>query len=65
MFKKWNAEYPLTEEENDGVFLSYLLGAVFGHETLKRSSAFGGRANHSGVTHEALDAELLDFIKST
>lgn len=25
LFKKWDTEYPMMEEENDGNFLSYLL----------------------------------------
>lgn len=64
VLKKWNGTYPMISSEYDLRFLSYLLDAVFGRETLTKSSAYGKRANNSGKSHKALDPLRLNFVKS-
>lgn len=47
----------------DSHFVSVLLSSVFGDDVLKRSSAGGGKSNFNNVSHQALDARKLKFIK--
>lgn len=51
------------EAESDSKFVSILLSAVFGDEILMGSSAGGRKSNYNNVSHKALDAIKLKFIK--
>lgn len=56
-------EYPLNQMDHDSRFLAHLLTIVFDTETLKRSSALGRKPTNSNIVHDALDAELLQFVR--
>lgn len=47
----------------DSRFISILLSEVFGDSVLKESSAGGRRSNFNDISHNALDAIKLKFIK--
>lgn len=63
MFKKWNMEYPHSLMEYDSGFLMYLLTIVFGNETLRKSCALGRKPPNADIAHDALDLQLLEFVK--
>lgn len=63
MLKKWNDNYPMLLAEYDSTFLLHFMDAVFGRETLSRSSAYGKSSNNGGKAHEPLNPARLKFIK--
>lgn len=63
--KRWNDEYPFSNEVNDGRFLAALLDVVFDRQTMSRSSLYGKPANNGGHIHDALNPAIMEFVKGT
>lgn len=63
--KRWNDEYPFSNEVNDGRFLAALLDVVFDRRTMSRSSLYGKPANNGGHIHDALNPAIMEFVKGT
>lgn len=62
LLKCWNDQDPTNTKEYDSSFLTHLLEAVFGLETLAKSSVSGKRSNNGGKKHKKLDNVLLTFV---
>lgn len=63
LFKKWNSTYPHSQLDHDSGFVTYLLTIVFDIETLRRSSALGRKPTNGKPAHDALDCEILQFVR--